>query len=138
MARCQGQLSAYVLFLKPADTAPDWEKTALWRSVAAIPGVTVVSDEGGREARLFHSATSGQTILFDRTGRLLFSGGITAARGHSGDNIGRDTIISLVTTGRANRTKAPVFGCSLLNPEAQAGAQTIGGTERAASERPIR
>ncbi len=42
------------------------------------------------------SSTSGQVLLYDPSGRLAFSGGITAARGHVGDNAGSDAIVGLV------------------------------------------
>ena len=116
MARSQGLVTAYVLFLKPPGFSDDWEKTDLWRSAAAIPGVNVMSDDDGIEASRFHAATSGQTILYDAEGRLLFSGGITGSRGHSGDNAGRSAIVSLLTKGEAERTETFVFGCSLLDP----------------------
>src|ERR1043165_1176426 len=93
MAHSQGRLTAYVLFLKPAGFSEEWEKTDLWQSAASIPGVNVLSDDDGAEARLFHATTSGQTNLYDAEGRLLFSGGITGARGHSGDNAGRSAEI---------------------------------------------
>jgi len=115
MAHCQGQLTAQVLFLKPADSIDGWEKTDLWHSAATIPGVNVMVDDAGREARRFRAQTSGQTILYDAKGYLLFSGGITSSRGHSGDNFGRSAIRSLLTKGMAERTETFVFGCSLFN-----------------------
>ena len=42
------------------------------------------------------SKTSGQVVVYDAKGALLFSGGITAARGHMGDNAGRDRITALL------------------------------------------
>ena len=120
MARLQGRVSAYVLFLKPTASPDEWEKTDLWRSATAIPGVTVLSDESGGEAARFGAAVSGQTLLYDAKGRLLFSGGITASRAHSGDNAGRTAIVSLAAAGHAARTGTPVFGCSLHDPNAQA------------------
>src|SRR5215212_6657273 len=51
MAHAQGRLNAFVLFLKPEGFSEDWEKTDLWQSAARIPGVSVISDEGGAEAR---------------------------------------------------------------------------------------
>jgi hypothetical protein len=116
MARLQGQVSTHVLFYKPAHLGGSWEQTDLWRSAAAIPGVTVQVDEGGAEAARFGSAVSGQTLLYGADGRLLFSGGITASRGHFGDNDGSDAILSLVTRGSAERTETPAFGCSLQDP----------------------
>ena len=116
MAQCEGKLKACVLFLKPAHLPDDWEDTELQRSASVMPGVTVRSDEGGIETGYFGAVTSGHTFLYDTEGRLQFSGGITASRGHFGDNAGHSAIVSLVTTGRAESTRTPVFGCSLEDP----------------------
>jgi hypothetical protein len=119
MAHSQGRLTAYVLFLKPTDFSEDWEKTDLWRSAASIPGVTAMIDDQGAEANRFHAATSGQTLLYDAAGSLLFSGGITGSRGHSGDNAGQAAIVSLVNSGAAARTETSVFGCPLFDPDSE-------------------
>jgi hypothetical protein len=114
MARVEGRIAANVLFVTPADAPEGWERTDLWRSAAAIPGVEVLRDEDGAEARRFRAPTSGQVILYDASGRLRFSGGITAARGHAGDNLGVSTIVALVEGDSSTATATPVFGCSLL------------------------
>jgi len=119
MAHCQGRLTAYVLFLRPEGFAPGWEQTDLWTSASTIPGVKVILDDDGREARLFHAATSGQAVLYDSQGRLLFSGGITASRGHAGDNAGSSAIISLVHSGVPGSTETSVFGCPLFDPQSE-------------------
>lgn len=113
VADTQGKLTAYVLFTKPPGTDADWDATELRRSAAAIPGVTVVTDADGSEARRFGAETSGHTLLFDPNGALLFSGGITASRGHAGRNAGESAIIALVNGERSERARTPVFGCSL-------------------------
>jgi hypothetical protein len=114
MAQAEGRVTAYVLFVKPQGFAVEWEKTDLWSSAAAIPGVQVVRDDAGVEALHFRAATSGQVTLYDRAGRLLFSGGITSARGHAGDNAGRAAIVSLLNTDEAGLRETPVFGCPLF------------------------
>ena len=113
MARAQGKVRAYVLFFTPRESGADWQNSELRRSAAQIPGVTVLSDIDGAEARRFGVETSGHTFLFDRNGRLLFNGGITASRGHSGDNVGENAVISLVNDEPASRAHTLVFGCSL-------------------------
>jgi glyoxylase-like metal-dependent hydrolase (beta-lactamase superfamily II) len=115
MAHTQGRLTAYVLLLKPEGFAEDWEKTDLWQSAKSIPGVELVIDDDGIEARRFHALTSGQALLYGRDGRLLFSGGITGSRGHAGDNAGRSAIASLVNRGEAERDETFVFGCPLFD-----------------------
>jgi hypothetical protein len=58
--------------------------------------------------------TSGQTVLYDNEGALLFSGGITGARGHAGDNAGRTSLVELLNRGAAGRSRTSVFGCPLF------------------------
>jgi hypothetical protein len=113
MTNVQGLTQAHVIFYKPADVSADWSKTELWTAAAQIPGVSVGIDEGGVEQRRFGLVTSGHTLLYDKAGALQFSGGITAARGHSGDSAGRAAILSVLQHGRSDRHSAFVFGCSL-------------------------
>lgn len=113
MAHCQGLFSAQVWFIQPEGMTEDWVKSDLWRTAAAIPGVQVNVDYKGEEASLFQAVTSGQTLLYDVSGGLMFQGGITLARGHSGDNPGRDFIESLLNKKIAHAASAPVFGCAL-------------------------
>jgi hypothetical protein len=115
MAHCQQRVDAHVLFLQPRGMPSDWAQTDLWKEAERIPGVSVQPDQEGREARLFDVATSGDTALYDARGVLLFHGGISIARGHSGDNPGRDAMQALVLGTAAERTNTPVFGCSLFD-----------------------
>ncbi len=116
LTRCQGLVTAHVVFYRPADFPPDWEKTGTWHRAARFPGIRVHADEDGILARCFGAVTSGQVLLFHRDGRLLFRGGITSARGHSGDNAGADAVVSLLTRGSAACMETPAFGCPLTDP----------------------
>ena len=111
IARTQGRAAVHILFYRPASAEAGWERTDLWRSAAAIPGVQVASDEDGREAATFGALASGQTLLYDAHGKLAFSGGITFARGHSGDNAGLSALASLLNEGTAETRRTSVFGC---------------------------
>jgi hypothetical protein len=117
LVRCQGKLKVHALFYKPRGAAEKWAHTGLWQTAAELPDVTVHSDDGAREARRFGMNTSGQVQLFAADGRLLFSGGITAARGHSGDNRGSSLIRTLVldpsNAPAQSVATTPVFGCGL-------------------------
>jgi hypothetical protein len=131
MADGHGKLTATVVMLRPTGAAEGWEQTDLWRTAAAIPGVIVVADSDGRESRRFGAATSGQTLLYAADGRLLFNGGITESRGHSGDNAGRSAILSLVLGSSSHPSgpplSTPVYGCPLFDDSAaclREGAET--------------
>ena len=114
LAQSRGRIAAYVLFFKPRQRPADWTGTGLQRSAAAIPGVTVLEDTDNVLARQFGAETSGYVVLYDPQGRLLFRGGITAGRGHAGDNAGETAIVSLATGRPADSRQTPVYGCSLL------------------------
>jgi len=114
LARAPRAAKTYVLFLRPAGVDAGWVQTDLWRTAAALPGVTVLRDDGGVEARRFGVATSGQTLLYDRGGTLVFAGGITGSRGHAGDNAGETSLLTLLASGTADRQATSVFGCPLF------------------------
>jgi len=114
LARSTSRPKTYVLFLKPSTVEDGWERTELLRRATALPDVTVLRDDDGEEARRFGVETSGQTLLYDTQGRLLFSGGITGSRGHAGENAGELALISLINNGQPVRRASNVFGCPLF------------------------
>ena len=119
MAHCPaGRVRAVALFVRPAGMPVGWERTDLWASAEAIPGVTVAADAGGIEAGRFGAVTSGQALLFDPAGRLLFRGGLTPGRGHAGDCGGTDAVLAVVRGDRSAAGPTPVFGCPLAGPTA--------------------
>ena len=123
MAHAQGAIEAKVFMIRPDGMPAGWERTSLWDSAAAIPGVSVSFDAGGAECRRFGAATSGQALLYDGTGgRLLFAGGITESRGHAGDNAGSDAILTIArghAIAGAPAPATPVYGCPLFGPQCQ-------------------
>jgi hypothetical protein len=126
MAHSMGKVSTTVLFVRPSGTSSEWNDTDLRRSAESIPGVTVLTDPDGQEAARFGAATSGQVLLYDARGRLRFSGGITAGRGHEGDNPGRLGLQAYLVDGQTQRPTTPVFGCELF----QKGPATAQGAKR--------
>ena len=115
MAHAPEGTPSTVLFVKPSGAGSDWDDTDLRRSAAAIPGVSVLTDANGTEAARFGAQTSGHTLVFDRTGNLLFSGGITATRGHVGSNAGENAALAALRQQMPDHARTAVFGCSLAN-----------------------
>jgi hypothetical protein len=107
----------YVLFQLPEGVSDDWRHGELWASAQRIPGARVIADEEGTESARFQVRTSGTAQLYDRSGRLLFSGGLTGSRGHEGDSFGQARLITLLEGGVPDRNDSPVFGCALDNKE---------------------
>src|SRR5579872_1819860 len=116
MAHAQERARAWVIFVRPPGFDSSWAETDLWRSAKSIPGVTAVFDDG-REAREFGAETSGETLLYDGKGHLVFAGGVTGARGHFGDNAGLQAVLDRVEDPQAHRAaSAAVYGCPLFAP----------------------
>jgi hypothetical protein len=111
--RTNGSLAVRVAVVRPADVPADWDDTELVARAGAIPGATVSWDDEGVEAARFGASASGHALVYDREGRRIFSGGLTSSRGHEGESFGSKRILSMLTTGVADRADAPVFGCAL-------------------------
>lgn len=112
-----GKLDVYVVFAKPKDAEANWTDTDLRWKAEAIPQVKVIIDENERETKLFNAETSGLVLVYDQSGNLRFSGGITSSRGHEGNNPGRQAIFEIVTKDLTDNAETEVFGCSLHNKE---------------------
>lgn len=109
-AQAPGRFDINVVFLE----SPAFElESDLWRSAREIPNTRVIADPDGVEIAKFGVNASGHTLAYSADGRLMFSGGVVRARGHSGDSAGRAAIVELARTGVSRVTTAPVFGCSL-------------------------
>ena len=106
-----------IFFYLPPGENSSWAQTDLWRTASAMPGVRAFEDRDAGMAKKFGVFTSGQTLLYGPDGLLLFKGGITAFRGHSGDNSGRSALTALIQGHSPSSSRLPittrVFGCSL-------------------------
>lgn len=113
ITRHHHSVNTYVFVFHPATNA-EWSKTDVWDSAVAIPGVKVSIDNNGTRAAAFNAKTSGQAYLYDTQGRLVFSGGITPARGQVGPSEGlRNLEMSLaaIPSGAFEKRTSSVFGC---------------------------
>jgi hypothetical protein len=108
-----GQLDIRVYFYSPRHASPDWLDSPSWMQAGRLARVQRRIDTDGEIARRFGARVSGQTLVFDSSRRLRFSGGITAARGHGGDNAGLRAVNSLLARPGASPQNTPVYGCFL-------------------------
>jgi hypothetical protein len=108
-----GQVRAVALVTKPFEVADLWSETDVTARLREIPGVAVVRDLGGAKSAAFGAQNSGQTLLYDAAGQLVFAGGITAFRGHEGPSVGVEALKQIVAGQAAPSRNTKVFGCSL-------------------------
>ena len=109
-------VDAYIVFDLPPDGGAAWEDGASWDQARRIPGVVTFADRGGAESARFRVEVSGHTLLYDADGVLRFSGGITGARGHAGDNVGRQQLLAVLRDRVTGRPVTNVYGCRLFDP----------------------
>lgn len=107
--------SVYISCLSPDGDGNDWTTTSLVQRAKSLSGVTVLHDSTGEVSAAFGPQTSGETFVYDKHRRMIFHGGITASRGHEGDNAGRSAIASLLNGVADTVSQTPVFGCPLVS-----------------------
>lgn len=118
ITRVGTNVSAHVIVYSWLNEPGDSRQSGAWKAASILPGVMLHEDENGSLARQFNVTTSGHVLLYDRAGGLLFSGGITGSRGHSGDNAGLAAIINLIESGSTEAqpiATTDVFGCAILS-----------------------
>ncbi|RUL88977.1 hypothetical protein [Tautonia sociabilis] len=87
------------------------------RLIASRLGVEAQDDREGAEADRFGVSTSGHLLVFEESGRLSFSGGITPSRAHRGPNDGSRWLRFRFGGGPpASQDTHAVFGCALGSP----------------------
>lgn len=107
-----GKFEIVAFVFKPESEPDSWIETASVEDLKKI-SPRIVVDVNGAEAKKLGLTTSGQVLLYNPEGDLVYNGGITKARGHSGDNLGEETLLNLIQGEAAAGWSAPVFGCSM-------------------------
>jgi hypothetical protein len=112
LARRGSLVRAYALLLSPRTRPANWDDSRMRAELSRIPGMNVINDIDGSHAKRFEVHTSGQVLLYGVDGSLRFSGGITAARNHIGDNDGLAALVEAIDRNIPVK-RSPVFGCQL-------------------------
>lgn len=114
ITHCKERAAFLCIFVRPPGVPAGWERDRLWRQASNIPYVQLIVDSDGLEARRFGAESSGAVQVFTPTGHVVFSGGITGARNHDGDNAGATAVTEWILSGSAGEKTTFVFGCSLF------------------------
>jgi hypothetical protein len=107
-------LEAVVVFDDAASAAPA-RSSALFRRATQLPRTRVVCVTSVSELGEFDFRTSGETRLYRPDGTLVFRGGITASRGHEGENAGAAAVVSHARAELCGTSATPAFGCALAS-----------------------
>jgi hypothetical protein len=108
------RLKVKLIFIQQPTRDIAWVKDGLWERSRRLPGVETLIDQSGREARLFGSTNSGHAYLFDEEGSLIFNGGLTSMRGHTGPSEGQDQLLNWLRTRKGKGFLSKIFGCGFF------------------------
>lgn len=107
-----------VLMYAPSNEPDSWSEGALLKECRRM-NCRIHRDPDGKLAASLGTLTSGAVLLFDGKGRLRYQGGITAARGHEGDNAGARAVIEVLSGHNESHSSLPVFGCPIRRASTQ-------------------
>jgi len=116
-------LTTHLVFLSGPEGNASWFTGRTVDIARASNGVQLHFDQENQEVERFAVTTSGHVLLYDTAGRLRYSGGITASRGHRGANRGSRTILSLLDDRVSTGSPLPVYGCAMFSEE-ECGRET--------------
>lgn len=113
------RISGRVVISVPETADRQWPETDLLDYATEQLKVPVLIDIDLIETRRFGIHTSGDALLYDYRGQLLFSGGLTPSRGHQGDSRGRALVLGVEQESMQQQDTlgtSAVYGCPLENP----------------------
>jgi hypothetical protein len=102
-----------VLVHTPSSPPPAWDSGADAELRRRLPAGVAIDDRDGALATKLGLRTSGHVLLFAADGRLRFTGGVTAGRGHEGDNRAGRTLAAMLGDAGKPQASTAVFGCPL-------------------------
>lgn len=114
LSQFAGRFRTYVVMALPTGVRQAWENGRNLEAARNLPEITLLLDRGGTVTRRFGAIDSGTLLAYDPQGVLLFSGGVTASRGHEGDSLGTLVLRDIATGLPPRDSSSPVFGCPLL------------------------
>jgi hypothetical protein len=128
LARATVPVRSVVHLYRPLGETDDWVAGAIFEGARKLPRTEVRVDPEGTAARRFGALTSGYALLYGPSDELLFSGGVTPARGHEGGSPGQLALARLLREHVPAADHAPVFGCSIRGTDGEkaAGSQARG------------
>ena len=110
--KVQDKLDVQVVMYYPKEKGPAFIEDSLAKGTRKL-GYAVIPDEEGTEAKRFGAQTSGHAFMFSSDKKLLFSGGLTSARGHAGPSAASENILAILSASDPSLRSAETFGCCI-------------------------
>lgn len=102
-----------VLIAIPEDQSSAWLASATVDAAKRLPNTQLIPDANSNRASQLGLDISGQILVIGDDAGVLFSGGITAGRSCTTDNIGSESLARLLNGNATLPLSTPTFGCRL-------------------------
>jgi len=106
-------ITAYAFL--PSNQSATWIETETTDRLRRLPGAEIHLDRDGQQARSSGVSTSGHLLLITPQGQVVFSGGLTRARGLIGPATPQAHLAALIGQDTAEPSHWPTFGCPLFS-----------------------
>lgn len=112
-----------VVAVIPSQASAEWRDSKTIQRAMQLPNAALFWDYGGKESKLFGAVASGTVMFFGADGRRTFAGGVTAMRGHEGNNVGSQRLHATLMQSQDRPLEViPTFGCRLWASESEEGS----------------
>ena len=115
MTKVRDEVALSFYIFGASDAPSVWFEGTLDQLEQKFPDSLVIRDIDGEYSKSAGASVSGSTVLYTPDGVPVFWGGVTSGRGHSGDNLGSDSILSIARGLEPTRSEAPVYGCRITD-----------------------
>ncbi len=102
-------------FCPPTETDV-WINSDTTQKLQSLSDTMVIVDRSGEVCRKFGVMASGHVLAFDTNGDLIFSGGLTASRGHESYSKSGAAFVAALNGSPQTPISWPVFGCTIVEP----------------------
>ena len=106
----------------PSQASMEWQNSSTIERAMDLPNATLFWDHGAKEAKRFGAVASGTVMLYSPEGTRIFAGGVTAMRGHEGQNVGSERLHNALLQSSSRPLElTPAFGCRLWMNKCEEG-----------------
>ena len=115
----RGKAQVYLSFYSPRNQQVTWVKHSPWKQAERMQNVNIYADINGEDSEKFGAQSSGEMFLYDKTGALVFHGGLNRKFGFMGGRAGVEALLAWIgnnTVDAANKNiprETPVWGRNL-------------------------
>ena len=97
----------------PSSKSKTWMDTDTVATASGLPNVDIITDQDSARAKSLGLSRSGESLVINDAGQVVFQSGITAGRSCKMRNPSSDAVSEFLLHGTCPAITTPMFGCPL-------------------------